>query len=224
MDIVNPADLLLRFGAAGPVPFARKTWDNPIRYPLNRAYGSEFELPTLAALKRRVGLHSVNDADLAFPGGSAVEWYPSSQGSSLLFPVPAGDFEAVLEMSGGTTGMMFGLGLLNASGAGVGFSPYDDGNAYTWGISGWGYSGTGTSISNGLTFDTRHFWVLLRKSGTNVTGRLSNTGSSFSSTTGARAIGVTPAYLTISRFYSRGPAWVTLHRFNVYPAPTFFPG
>ncbi|MHB8459101.1 MAG: hypothetical protein ACYDAK_05385 [Candidatus Limnocylindrales bacterium] len=230
-----PTILIPRRSAQGPryavrgVPFNRKPWDNPVRYKLDRAYGDEFEEASFSALSRRWQMHTAVAADFNFHGGSSIDWMPSAQGSSLYETIPAGDFEAVLEYSvgSGATGSsqgMFGIGMLDANGTGAGFSVYNDSNAYTWGIITWNYSGTGNSVVNGVTFDNRHVWIAVKSVGGNIQGKVSNNGSTWTAYTAAFAIGVTPVYLTITRFLTTAFDWTTLHRLNVYPGPTFFPG
>jgi hypothetical protein len=218
--------------APGPVPFNRKTWDNPIRYKLNRAYGDEFEYPNFQQLSRRWSMHTAVSADFMFPGGSAIQWNPSAAGSALYIPIPAGDFEAVLEYQRHRTAArqddMFGLALLDASGAGVGYTTDYDGNSYTWDVVAWAYSGTGSGhaavAAAALPSGGTHIWTCIRGTGTLVQGRESGDGSTLNTLNAGTTIGVTPLYLAIVRMFANASEWITLNRLNVYSTPTFFPG
>lgn len=213
--------------APGSKPFGRKAWDNPVKYKLDRAYGDEYEYTSFADMTKRIAVRNVTEAKTSFPGGSSIE-VNFSQGDALLYPVPAGDGEWLLEANVGIAntlnGGMFGLALLNASGNGTGFSAYNDGNAYTWAVTSWIYAGTGNAVAHGLTFDNRHYWTSMKKSGTNITGRISANGTSFTSFTAASTLSVTPVYLAVIRLFSGGGGFTHLHRLNFYPASGYFPG
>lgn len=217
--------------APGPVRFNRKAWDNPVKYKLNRAYGDEFEYPNFQQFSRRWQLHATTAADFMFPGGSAIDWFPPAAGAALYRAIPSFDFEAVLEAQRHRTAArwddMFGLAVVDANGDGVGYSYDYDGSSYDWTVTGWVYSGTGTSHAaqgGGLGAGGTHVWTCLRKTGTLVQGRESVDGATLNALTAGSTLSVTPLYLAIIRLITNPSEWVRLHRLNVYGAPTFFPG
>lgn len=222
MPVVSPIPQQSSFGVPpGPVPFARKTWDNPIRYRLNRAYGDEFEYANLTQFNRRWQRHTVPDTSLGFPGGSSIELYPSSQGSAIYRPAPSGDFEMLLEYSGeASNNDMFGLYVVDANGSGQGCSLYS-GSVYNWTVTTWNYSGSGNNTALAYP-DTRHTWIALKKSGTSYTAKGSTDGATFSSYTSANTNAIVPVYIGIGRMYTNATGSLSLHRLNVYPGPTFF--
>ena len=120
-----------RAGLRG-VPFTRKAWDDPIKYKLSRSYGDEFEYDNFAQMQRRWNMQGVGASAFAFPGGSAVEFYPSTN-QGLWMYAPSGDFEAVLEFSPTKTGggMCPSIGLLDSTFAKYATSFYNDDNIYT---------------------------------------------------------------------------------------------
>lgn len=210
------------------VPFTRKTWDNPIRFKLNRAYGDEFEYDSFAQVSRRWNAKGVTATDFAFPGASAIEFYPAATNGIWEF-APSGDFEAVLEFqSCGTAGggMSPAIGLLDSNGTGLACSIYSDGNFYGWGISAWAYNATATGPLAHSAGDGRHYWVALRRTGTSVTVRQSIDGVNWGTALAPGTTNVTTNNrLAIFRPYSGSdPGWSILHRFNVYSGPTFFTG
>lgn len=212
--------------APGPQPFNRKAWDNPIRYKLNRAYGDEFEYANYTDLTRRWKTHgTVSASDFQFPGGSSIDFKPAGQGSAIYIAAPSGDFEAVLEMSVPQNfTSMYGLAIVDVNGTGIGFSHDYDVSSYLWNVSSWNYSGTNNSVASGTPRDNRHIWIMLKKVGATYTGRQSIDGSTITATAAATPAAFTPAYLAIARMYTNAAIWTPLHRLNVYPGPTFFPG
>ena len=215
-----------RAGLRG-VPFTRKAWDDPIKYKLSRSYGDEFEYDNFAQMQRRWNMQGVGASAFAFPGGSAVEFYPSTN-QGLWMYAPSGDFEAVLEFSPTKTGggMCPSIGLLDSTFAGYATSFYDDGNVYTWVIgSSMAYSSTSNNLGSHGTTDGRHCWIALRRTGSTVQGRFSTNGTSWGSLAGSGSLApATYNRIAIFKPWSTDPGWTRLHRFNVYPGPTFFPG
>ena len=211
-----------RFGVRG-VPFARKSWDDPRRFPLNRAYGDEFEYQTFAELSRRWAMNLAVAADFNFLG-SAIEWVPSAAGSSIGIAIPSGDFEAVLELSGENGGGMPGIGMLDAVGTGSAGVIYNDGSIYNMNIVAYVYSSTGNGAANGLTLDNRHHWLAVKRVGSNLQTKVSNNGTSFTAYTTAGTLSGTATQLTIGRFWNVAERSWIIHRLNVYPGSTFFTG
>ncbi len=213
----------------GPQPFTRKAWDHPAKYKLSR-YGDEFAYSNFTQLNRVWQTHLTTAADFDFPGGSAIEWNPPVAGAALYRPIPSYDFEAVLEVTRHRTISrwtdMFGLGVVDASGNGLGYSYDYDGNSYEWALTGWVYSGTLNAhvASGSLESGGTHVYTALRKTGTTVQGRDSADGASFNTVTSGSTLGTTPLYLVIGRFLSNASEAIRLHRINVYSGPTFFPG
>lgn len=84
---------------------------------------------------------------------------------------PAADFGIVAHIKGLTAlGNMVGVFAVDGSGNGVGYSPYDDGNSYTWTLAAYVYSATRNSVSaSGIR--TADFWVHLQRTGTGWSGR-----------------------------------------------------
>jgi hypothetical protein len=103
-------------------------------------------------------------------------------------------------------GGMFGLAIVDASGNGVGYSPYNDGNTYMWSVAGWNYSGTGPN-NGGQPPLAGDFWLELHKVGTAWTGRYTtdpNGLTGWTSYTGALTWAGTPAELGFMRLYTSG--------------------
>jgi hypothetical protein len=103
-------------------------------------------------------------------------------------------------------GAMFGMCVLDVSGNGVGYSPYNDGNSYIWGISGYGYSGTGAN--NGSQPNPAEFWLELRQvSSTTWKGRYTNDPlgvTGWSSYTGTGSGPTTPSQIGLLHAYTAG--------------------
>jgi len=70
-------------------------------------------------------------------------------------------------------GRMAGVYLLDSSGDGVGYSPYNDGNTYLWNVVGYNYSSTSNANGN-QPVPTGDYWLHLRKRGSSITGRWAN--------------------------------------------------
>ena len=237
------------FGAAtlpavpvGPAPFTRKNWDNPVRYRLDRAYGDEFEYNSFTQLTRRWQLAGATlpvAADFNFPGGSAIEWLPVGGGNSSAFQIaaPSGDFEALLEfstsrgqsLSSGDWMFAPGLALIDSVGVGAGAAIYIyDGNFYTTTlVTNIISTATNNSVASGAAWDGRHMWLAMRRTGTNLQARGSMNGSTFTALTTGVTVSATAPFLAMAKInptVATTPATITLHRLNVYPGPTFFPG
>lgn len=210
----------------GPIPFGRKAWDNPVRFRLNRPYGDEFEHQDFRSLSRRWELRNAVAADFSFPGGSTIEWIPSGAGSALLMPAPPGDFEIVLEFSGAhalTNNSFVGPCIVDASGAGEQTAGF--GSLYTFLLTGYAYGNAQQLVAIGSDTAAPHCWITLKKSGTDYSCRGSITGTSWTAFNTPTSNAMVPAKIGILRGYVGGEtSWLHLHRFNVYPGPTFFPG
>lgn len=216
-----------------PRPFARKNWDNPVKFKLNRQYGDEFEYANFSQLRNRWTIRSAVAADFRFDGGSCIGWKSQdASGHALVQPLPPYDFDAVLEFTRdfgiGVTDNFPALGIVDASGNGFGIGVHQDANLYTNAISAWVNPATFSHlVASGFLGGQGHVWLCLRRTGGNIQGRASINGSTWTSFTTADAIGGTPVYLAIMRYRGgsgNGSFNAVLHRFNVYPAPTYFPG
>lgn len=214
----------------GPLPFNGQAWDNPVRYPLNRGYGDEFSYPTgVTGFNRRWKNRgfSAFTTNVDFSPGSAMLTHFDAQGAAIYTTAPAGDFEILLQYSLGSpaTNVMVGPLIVDTAGAGYGCSPYNDANAYLWRLSGWAYSATGPSIVGAGTALANKLviFALLRRVGTTYSCRFSANGSTFlGPSTGDTTVSFTPAYIGVGRFLSADGGAVTLHRFNVFPAASYF--
>jgi len=212
----------------GPLPFTRKAWDNPFKYKLNRQYGDEFEEMSFRDVQRRWKVRNTTASEFYFPGGSRIEWQPNTTSAQLYQPVPQGDFEAVLEMTyplAGTYGPMFGIAVLDVNGTGYVFTLYTGDTAYLWHVTAWVYdSGPAGSVAGlGASTQGGHIWLNAKIVGTAMSGRVSLDGSTWSAAVSGATV-TNAAYLAIGRFHTPQASWANMHRFNVYPGPTFFPG
>lgn len=221
---VLTAGALVDFSAASGGAAERKDWDVAANYPLH-AEGDEFNYSNYTDFSAVWSLRNMDSSDFFFSGGNAVEVRTVAQGDYIYKSVPSGDFEVVMEISGGGQsglGNMFGIYILDTSGVGIGYSPYDDTNHYMWNINAWVYSSTGnagTGTPSAYTSaDNRHHWILLKKSGTTYQGGVSYDGASITNRpTAQNSAGFTPAYLAIGRPYTTGGThWRRIHRINIY--------
>lgn len=219
----------------GPVRFERETWDNPIRFPLNRSYGDEFEYRNLTEFKRQWRVRNLADSAFSFPGGSTVEiTFPgATSGLAIYRPAPAGDFETVWELSLGSPsglaasyGSMISALILDSSGGGAGASEYWNAEGFDgWNISGWAYSSTGVQGLGTVSRDGGHRWYSLRRVSGTYYSRLSVDGSTWILAASWTPPAFTPSFIGLGAMYTGGNnVVVRLHRLNTYTGPTFFTG
>lgn len=114
--------------------------------------------------------------------------------------------------------------MLDSTGVGQGVAGFSN-NVYNFTMAGHKWSSSGNSVSIAASDDTRHVRLALKKVGTNYSGRGSVDGLTMTVFNTANANACTPAVMGTIRIYNGGSTvWETIHRFNGYPAPTFFPG
>lgn len=200
--------------------------DDPDLHPINATYGDEMdEVPLDAAwTKRNVAQSETLTASTLLTVSAATAVVFDAQGDGLWRPAPADtNFELVIGMKSDGFGGMTGLGVIDTNGTGVGFSAYNDGNAYTWSITTYGYASTGNSIASGAPGLNAWYWLALRKNGTTYTGRISKDGGlTWSGSTGGHTWTGTPHRVGVGRFFSSAGSNHQLRRFNVHPGPGFF--
>jgi hypothetical protein len=202
-------------------------------HPLD-ATGDEFAGSALGAAWTQRNLAG---GHVAFPvADPAVRLTLDAQGDGIWRPAPSGDFELVgsfrflaskLTASNDATMLphaaMVGLGIVDSSGTGVGCSWYYNGRGFfIWNLTTYNYASSGPTIA--MDPPSAAYWLSLKKSGTNYTGRYSLDGSSWSSFTSAQSSAHTVAQIGIGRFFTLGGGDVTVEvsRFNVYPSPGFY--
>lgn len=149
---------------------------------LHGTYGDDFDGASLNARWTRLNLTSGDETytttddgwlNVVIPGSGAVD-------RQYHQAAPAGDFSIIMSMVlwGDNNSMMFGPMVIDSSGTGIAFTPYNDNNAYIWNLSSYAYSSTGASMLWGgwqHMVGEKH-WVRLRKSGTTYYGSASRDG------------------------------------------------
>lgn len=210
-------------------PVFYMTADNPSLYPINATYGDEMDGATINA-----GWTKRNIAETeSLQAGSSLRGTPTSsdalrltfdaQGDGIWRPAPSGDFEIVCGIRNlSAYGLMLSLAVINSSGTGVGVSPYNDGNAYTWNISTYNYSSTGTSLGAVAPAANAPYWLALKKVGTTYTARFSANGTTFTSGTNITSA-ITVDRIGIGRIFTTGGSLTAdITRFNTYTVSPYF--
>lgn len=209
---------------------AGRTWpapDDTTARPTH-ADGDDFNGATLDAAwtERNLGV-----GDLTFPPADpGISMYLGAAGDGIWRPAPTGDFEVVASVSGlnGTeSGSMIGLGIVDASGNGVGTSMYNGGFGFhLWTLTAYLWSGSGANVPMSVEERGRSadmMYMALRKTGTSYTSRFSLDGTTWSSYTAALVNATAMTQIGFGRFLANGGNLkCTLHRFNVYPGPGFY--
>lgn len=194
----------------------------PDRIPLGNS-GDEFFNTLSSAWQFQSTPPTITYPNTADPGAGITLAFGAA-GRHMYKPCPSGDFEVILSVGAHNTyhGML-GINLLDASGNGVGYSPYDNTpGTYTWGVASWVYGSTAAVgySDNPPALSIGSCWLSLRKVGANVQGRVSYDGRNFSNFNSGVAIGTTPLYVTIGTLYAATTA--TVRRLN-FIFPTYTP-
>lgn len=208
-----------------PKPGIRLPPDDPFLHPLNNTYGDEFNAATLdAAWTKR----NIAQAEVFVPKttyfSAGLQLVFDAQGDAIYRPAPAGDFEIVCTCTGDEFGGMTGLAIIDTLGTGVGFSPYNDGNTYSWSMLTYNYTASGFSINNGPVAG-QVYHIALKKVGTGYTGRYSVDGVNWSATSSTLTSLITVDRIGFARIFTAGgtAGTFTIHRYNVYPSPYYIP-
>lgn len=166
-----------------------------------------------------------------FEGGSLGSWWtPAGTPPTILFPasgadptitmgaqrdrimlsatyLPSGSYSVRLHLGSiSDGGGMTGIAILDGSGNGVAYSPYNDGKTYMWNITGYAYASTGPNTGTEPILAT-DFWIEIARSTTTYKGRWTNdplgvSGWSTYTTTITNAF--TPTQLGVLRAYTSG--------------------
>lgn len=187
---------------------------------LHATYGDDFDG---ASLNARWTRRNIVAGDEAYQegGGSYMRVNLSGGSADKLYlqTAPAGDFSLVLsftDFTGVGIATMTGLVIVSTTGAGVGFSNYNDTNSYTWNLSAYAYSSTGTNINFERAPTGRKQWFKLRKSGTNYYGSISHDGANWSYETAALSNAFTVDRIGFGRILTAATSQViAVDRFNV---------
>lgn len=217
---------------SGALVGERKAWDNSGTYPLHTD-GSEFEYADLTAFDAFWTRRNVATGDVFNPPGSHTEFKFDAQGDAIYramtFPTD-GWLVAEFTLTGWSSGAagdqdnMFGLAILDTSGNGMGYAPYQ-GLFYNINVTGWAYASFGNSAtpSAGVYNDYLsggHVWLgLERISSTQYRGAHSTSGTAWDTRPTANTpTAFTPAYICLVRMFSSGAQniWRRVHRVNIY--------
>lgn len=125
-------------------------------------------------------LRNITNGSEAAVGSGRVTLTINGQGDSM-YTLPASgwigsatDCDVYMRCSGNNVpGRMAGIILLDSSGDGIGYSPYNDGNTYLWNVTGYNYASTGPANGNQPSLPG-DYWIHLRKRGSTITGRWAN--------------------------------------------------
>jgi hypothetical protein len=200
------------------------TPDNRVLRPTDTTSGDDFEGLALDAAwtPRNLGAGHVAFPNIVYK--PALQLNFDASGDGVLRAVPASTtFEIVTGvrlLRALTNGGMVGPVILDATGAGVGFSTYNDNTTRMWNITAYAYASTGPSGSGCPT--THDYWLALRRNGDSYTGRwCAADGATWSAySTAIAKAGWTPDRIGIMRLYTNSSPVFELSRFNVY-FPTY---
>lgn len=190
---------------------------------LHATYGDDFTGASLDAKWTRHNLTSGDETYDTTDNGWLVTTVPASGSADRQYhqAAPAGDFTIIMSQTihstSGGAGTMVGPMIIDSSGNGIGFTPYNDNNAYFWNLSSYAYSSTGPSQLWGYwdhMTGMKH-WIRIRKSGTTYYASVSRDGHRWSpeiSTTW----GGTVDRIGFGRMFNSGVGFVmNVDRFNV---------
>lgn len=213
----------------GALTGERKPWDVAANYPLHTD-GSEFEYADLTAFDAFWTRRNVATTDMYFPPGSQSEFRFDAQGDWIYRAWPGAnpsDVKVVAEVSENRDGdgNMFGVGIVDTNGDGVGFVCYS-GNFYQIALDNFEYLSLGnTGNPSAAEYDEfmnggHAFMVLERISSTQYQGGVSLPSNGTTIThrpTAVTPTAFTPAWFGIVRAFSSGKAvWRGVHRINLY--------
>lgn len=129
-----------------------------------------------AALRSAWTLRGLTGADVSVSSDRATLTI-DGQGDAMYIQPGAGnigsstDCDIYMRCSGNNVpGRMAGIALLDSSGNGLGFSPYDDSKTYLWNITAYNYVSTGPT-TNDRPILPGDYWLHVRKRGSSHTGR-----------------------------------------------------
>lgn len=201
-------------------------WSDPRHTPPTRPYGDEFQYGSFNEMRRKWTMRNTVAGDFDFMGSYGIGWKQSSSHSGFYLPAPSGNMEVVLEYSpgsglgSGSAGLQ--MGIIDAVGTG-GLGSTNGSTDQTWTAVTWALTGNVTASSSALDFKGGHKWMSIKRSGTTLTFRNSNNGSTWNAFGGGVTV---PAagYLVIGSLHNSDvPGYAVLHRLTVY-GPGFFPG
>lgn len=187
---------------------------------LHATYGDDFTGTSLDAKWTRRNLTAGDETYQTTDNGWLHVTIPSGGAWDRQYhqACPAGDF--TVEMScvlyAENNSLMFGPMVIDSSGAGVAFSPYNDLSMYMWNLASYQYSSTGASMPWGYWHHTageRH-WMRLRKVGTSYYGSVSRDGHIWSREASA-TWGGTPNRIGFGRMFNDKLIEAHIDRFNV---------
>lgn len=190
---------------------------------LHATYGDDFTAGTLDAKWTRRNLTSSDDSIDTSDYGCLITNIPngSPAGRGYLQMAPAGDFSIILSLviwgTNNSANSMFGPMVIDSSGNGIGFSPYDDEKAYIWNLSSYEYGSTGASMwwTAKDHFAGQPHWLRIRKSGTTYYASASRDGRRWSPEISG-TWGGTVDRIGFGKFYNAGVLMTTMvDRFNV---------
>lgn len=189
---------------------------------LHATYGDDFDGASLAAKWTR---HNVTSGAETYQAGGDGSWLDvavpaTTYDQSYFQPAPAGDFEVQFkqELYSAAT-HMYGVMIIDSTGAGVGVCPYDNGNVvFMANLSAYQYS-TSQGSDNLYGFEYIRggvMWLAIKKVGTVYTFRFSRNGQVWT----PYATGVTNAFtvnrIGFGRYYGGGSGHhLRAGRFNV---------
>lgn len=202
--------------------------DNNFIYPTHSTAGDDMVGPTIKPVwtKRNIAQAETFITPTKIRGSytnhGAMQLHFDAQGDNILQPIPAGDFEIIVGLKNiSNYGMMGGIMVVDSAGSGIGFSPYNDGNNYTWNVTTYNYASTGTSLAGSPALNAA-FWLSLKKVSSTYTGRISLDGVTWSNTVSISP-GNTMDRIGVGRLFTTGAdITVDITRFNVFPSPGFF--
>ena len=146
--------------------------------------------------------------------------FGSTVDQSYFQTAPAGDFEIIFSFSLFSAAThMYGPMIISTTGAGVGASPYDNGQSvFQANLSGYQYSSSGNNVplhSVGY-MDMQKIWIGLKKVGTAYSCRYSQNGSTWSPYTATTTNAFTVDRIGFGRFLGSGSTHIMeVDRFNV---------
>lgn len=173
---------------------------------LNATYGDHFKGASLDPKWTRVGYIASDETYQAGGGTYLLVNAPRTQANYYYQACPAGDFTMVMKaFCGHIASVMWGLMLMDNTGAGVGVAPYNapDG-AGLFPLTAGAYSGSGSSNdatpTNAVTSTGELAWYKLQKVGNVYTGSMSVNGLVWRSTNPTLTLGFVPTRMGFGGF------------------------